>query len=229
MLERRSTYPALYADFRWDIPDRFNIGTAIADAWAAREPDRVALLEYRTEGAPRTLTYGELARQSDALAAGLRRQGIRRGDRVALLLPQCFETAIAHAAIYKLGAIAVPLALLFGVEALEYRLQTAGVRAVVTNAAGLAKLGAIQARLPSLEAIVSIDGADGGAAGFPAPGRRPCGGRLRGRADARRRPGDDDLHLRHDRPAQGRAARPSGAARPPAGRPDAARVPAAAA
>ena len=47
MLERRSTYPALYDDFRWDIPDRFNIGTAIADAWAAIEPDRVALLEYR--------------------------------------------------------------------------------------------------------------------------------------------------------------------------------------
>ena len=166
MLERRSTYKALYDDFRWDIPDRFNIGTAIADAWAAIEPDRVALLEYRGEGAPRALTYGELARQSDALAAGLRRQGMSRGDRVALLLPQCFETAVAHAAIYKLGAIAVPLALLFGVEALEYRLQTAGVRAVVTNAAGLAKLGAIQARLPSLEAIVSIDGAAGGALDF---------------------------------------------------------------
>ena len=166
MLERRSTYKALYDDFRWDIPDRFNIGTAIADAWAAIEPARVALLEYRGEGAPRALTYGELARQSDALAAGLRRQGMSRGDRVALLLPQCFETAVAHAAIYKLGAIAVPLALLFGVEALEYRLQTAGVRAVVTNAAGLAKLGAIQARLPSLEAIVSIDGAAGGALDF---------------------------------------------------------------
>ncbi len=166
MLERRSTYKALYDDFRWDIPDRFNIGTAIADAWAAIEPARVALLEYRGEGAPRALTYGELARRSDALAAGLRRQGMSRGDRVALLLPQCFETAVAHAAIYKLGAIAVPLALLFGVEALEYRLQTAGVRAVVTNAAGLAKLGAIQARLRSLEAIVSIDGAAGGALDF---------------------------------------------------------------
>ena len=66
----------------------------------------------------------------------MRARGVRRGDRVALLLPQCFETAIAHVAIYKLGAIAVPLALLFGVEALEYRLQTAGVKAVITNAAG---------------------------------------------------------------------------------------------
>ena len=87
---------------------------------------------------------------------------------MALLLPQSFETAIAHVAIYKLGAIAVPLALLFGVEALEYRLQTAGVRAIVTNAPGLAKMSRIRARLPDLDLVVSVDGRDGAALGFEA-------------------------------------------------------------
>ena len=100
------------------------------------------------------MTFGELSARSNALANGLRALGVRRGDRVALLLPQCFETAIAHVAIYKLGAVAVPLALLFGVEALEYRLQTAGVKAVVTNAAGHAKIAKISGRLPGLEQIV---------------------------------------------------------------------------
>ena len=166
MLERRETYQALFRDFRWTIPARFNIGTAVADAWAAREPDRIALLLYGRDGAPETLSYGELARRSDALAAALRRQGVRRGDRVALLLPQGFAVAIAHVAIYKLGAIAVPLALLFGAEALEYRLHAAGVAAVVTNAAGLAKLRGIAGRLPMLKTVVSTDGADGGALGF---------------------------------------------------------------
>jgi len=166
MLEPRETYEALFRDFRWTIPARFNIGTAVADAWAAREPDRIALLLYGRDGAPETLSYGELARRSDALAAALRRQGVRRGDRVALLLPQGFAVAIAHVAIYKLGAIAVPLALLFGAEALEYRLHAAGVAAVVTNAAGLAKLRGIAGRLPMLKTVVSTDGADGGALGF---------------------------------------------------------------
>jgi len=166
MLERRETYQALFRDFRWTIPARFNIGTAVADAWAAREPDRIALLLYGRDGAPETLSYGELARRSDALAAALRKQGVRRGDRVALLLPQGFAVAIAHVAIYKLGAIAVPLALLFGAEALEYRLHAAGVAAVVTNAAGLAKLRGIAGRLPMLKTVVSTDGADGGALGF---------------------------------------------------------------
>jgi acetyl-CoA synthetase len=166
MLERRDTYEALYRDFRWQIPDRFNIGKAVADAWAAREPDRVALLAYRPEGAPDALTYGELAHRSNALASALRKQGVGRSDRVALLLPQGFAVAITHAAIYKLGAIAVPLALLFGVEALEYRLQAAGVAAVVTNAAGLAKLKGIAGRLPELKTIISTDGAEGDALEF---------------------------------------------------------------
>jgi acetyl-CoA synthetase len=166
MLERRDSYEALYRDFRWQIPARFNIGVAVSDRWAAIEPDRIALIDYRQDGDAETMSYAELAAHSNAFANGLRALGVTRGDRVALLLPQCFETVIAHVAIYKLGAIAVPLALLFGVEALEYRLQTAGVKAVVTTEAGNAKLRPIRARLPMLETVVSIDGAGAGALGF---------------------------------------------------------------
>jgi acetyl-CoA synthetase len=166
MLERRDSYDHLFRDFRWVIPDRFNIGTAVADRWAAREPQRTALLDYRVDGAPRRLSYGELAAQSDALATGMQAHGVRRGDRVALLLSQSFEAAIAHVAIYKLGAIAVPLSLLFGVEALEYRLHAAGAKAVVTNAAGQARLAMIEARLPELQLVVSTEGAAGSAVEF---------------------------------------------------------------
>ncbi|WP_394887133.1 AMP-binding protein [Mesorhizobium sp. AaZ16] len=166
MLERRDSYATLYRDFRWNIPGRFNIGVAVCDRWAATDPGRTALLDYRAEGEAQRLSFGELAARSNALANGLRALGIRRGDRVALLLPQCFETAIAHVAIYKLGAIAVPLALLFGTDALEYRLQAAGIRAIVTNAGGDAKIRKIGDRPANLELIVSIDGADGDAIDF---------------------------------------------------------------
>lgn len=166
MLERRDNYGDLYRDFRWKIPERFNIGVAVSDVWAARDPDRIALFDYDPTGSTRSLSFGELARQSDAFAAALRARGVGRGDRVAMLLPQSFETLIAHVAVYKLGAIAVPLALLFGVEALEYRLQTAGVKAVVTNAAGHMKLKPIAGRLTALEIMVSVDGADGDTADF---------------------------------------------------------------
>ena len=122
MLAKRSTYDALYADFRWQIPGRFNIGTAVSDEWAARAPDRVCLQHFLTDAPPLELTYGELAARSDAFAAALAAEGIGKGDRVGILLPQGFETVIAHVAIYKLGAIAVPLFTLFGTEALQFRL-----------------------------------------------------------------------------------------------------------
>lgn len=166
MLERRNNYSDIYSDFRWRLPERFNIGVAVSDRWAETEPGRAAVIEYRAEGEPAVISFGELGARSNAFANALRTNGVRRGDRVALLLPQCFETVIAHVAIYKLGAIAVPLALLFGVEALEYRLHSAGVKAVVTNAAGHAKLKAIRDRLPELELVVVTDGAAMGDPGF---------------------------------------------------------------
>jgi acetyl-CoA synthetase len=166
MLERRDSYDALRSAFRWTIPDRFNIGVAVSDVWASRDPGRVALVEWRPDGAPATLSFSELSARSSALACALGARGVGRGDRVALLLPQSFETAISHVAIYKLGAISVPLALLFGVEALEYRLATAGVKAVITNAAGAQKLARIRSRLADLELVVLVEGDAAGAVGF---------------------------------------------------------------
>ena len=157
MLAERSTYDALYGDFRWQIPGRFNIGTAVSDEWAARAPDRVCLQHFLTDAPPLELTYGELAARSDAFAAALAAEGIGKGDRVGILLPQGFETVIAHVAIYKLGAIALPLALLFGADALLFRLRNAGAKAVVTSRFGLERLNPILADLPDLALRVTTE------------------------------------------------------------------------
>ncbi|MGJ7041654.1 acetyl-CoA synthetase [Shinella sp. BE166] len=157
MLAERSTYDALYRDFRWKIPERFNIGTAVSNAWAAREPDRVCLQHFLPDAPPLALTYGELAARSDAFAAALAAEGVGKGDRVGILLPQGFETVIAHVAIYKLGAIALPLALLFGADALLFRLKNAEAKAIVTNRFGAERLRPIRQELPTLELVVTTD------------------------------------------------------------------------
>jgi acetyl-CoA synthetase len=166
LLTPSDTFDALRRDFRWEIPADFNIGRVVSDDWAARAPDRVCLEHFSPDGLHLSMTYGALAAQSSQFAHALSGLGVRRGDRVALLLPQCFETVIAHVAIYKMGAIALPLALLFGEEALEYRLKDAGASVVVTNGFGLSRLGPIRARLPALKAVVSIDGPASGVFGF---------------------------------------------------------------
>ena len=84
----------------------------------------------------------------------------------AFSLPQTPETAYAHIAVYKLGAIAIPLFTLFGAEALEHRLANAGAKAVITNRDGAAKLVGLREKLPQLRLILSIDGAGEGVADF---------------------------------------------------------------
>ncbi|WP_349956408.1 AMP-binding protein [Rhizobium sp. ZPR3] len=165
-LPPRDTYEALYRDFRWEIPAKFNMGHAVCDAWAESEPDRVCLQHFNPDGNHFSMTYGELRDRSASFANALVALGVRKGDRVALLLPQSFETVVAHVAIYKMGAIALPLALLFGAEALEYRLQASGASAIVTNRFGLERLRPIRERLPELAQVISIDGAGEGVAGF---------------------------------------------------------------
>ncbi|MDQ0321598.1 acetyl-CoA synthetase [Pararhizobium capsulatum DSM 1112] len=159
MLPVRTSYTDLRRDFEWRIPETFNIGVAVSDDWAKRDPDRVCLQHFDAGGAHLSLTYADYAKRSSSFARGLSGLGVKPPDRVAILLPQGFEAAIAHAGIYKLGAIALPLALLFGVEALEYRLRDAGATAIVTNSFGLEKIAAIRTRLPSLRHVIAVDGA----------------------------------------------------------------------
>lgn len=161
MLGRRETYEELIEEFRWTIPGRFNIGTAVCDVWADRDASRPCLLHYRPDQAPERMTYGALRTRSDAFAQGLKSLGVERGDRVALLLPQGFDTITAHVAIYKIGAVAVPLALLFGPEALAYRLKASGARTVVTNAIGARKINDVSDPAPGTLTVVSVDGGRG--------------------------------------------------------------------
>ncbi|MGH6726016.1 MAG: AMP-binding protein, partial [Pseudolabrys sp.] len=168
MLPRLSSYDDVYRQFRWDIPARYNIGVDVCDRWAASEPDRLALLHVHPDGREDAITYGWLRDTSNRLANVLRAHGIKRGDRVAILLPQAPEVAAAHIAIYKLGAVALPLAVLFGVDALGYRLQNSRAAALIGSAQGAARIAQIRKDLPDLKLVLSLDGPGDGALDFAA-------------------------------------------------------------
>ena len=169
MLPSAESYEELRARFRWAVPARYNIGVDVCDKWAS-EPDRLALVYKKSPGAPGPevvrYSFRDLKRLSNKLANALAALGLARGARLAVLLPQAPETALAHIAAYKLGAIAVPLFTLFGAEALEYRLSDSGAQALVTDAEGLAKIAAIRDRLPALQIVLCVDGPAEGALGF---------------------------------------------------------------
>jgi Acyl-coenzyme A synthetases/AMP-(fatty) acid ligases len=165
MLPKADSYEALRDRFVWAVPDRYNIGVDVCDTWADRDPDRLALIHKRRDGAVENYSFADLRRLSNRLANALAAHGVARGDRVGILLPQAPETAVSHIAVYKMGGIAVPLFSLFGVEALEYRIGNCGAKVVVTDATGAAKIAQIRGKLPELRLVLRIDGAGEGELG----------------------------------------------------------------
>jgi acetyl-CoA synthetase len=126
------TYDEARAAHRWDVPERYNIA---ADACDKHPRDKSAMVWERFDGARRDLTWGELQDLSNQAAHVLRAQGVERGDRVAVVLPPTPETAAVFFATWKLGAILLSMSVLYGDEAIRYRLQDSEPRVLVTNEA----------------------------------------------------------------------------------------------
>ena len=166
MLPRATNYEDLCQRFSWLIPEFYNIGEDICDKWAASRPESLALSFVDHAGAVRDFSFGELLDQSNRLANHLVADGVERGERVAILLGQAPETATSHIAIYKIGAITVPMSALFGVEALRHRLSDSGAVVLITDREGVAKVVPLRAELPDLRSILAIDGPTDGALDF---------------------------------------------------------------
>jgi acetyl-CoA synthetase len=168
LLPPGDSYEEVRARFRWSLPASCNIAEEACDRWADGS-GRTALVHLREDGAVERLTFDELHRRACRLANVLLGHGIGRGDRVGVLLPQSPEAAVAHLAAYRIGAVAVPLFLLFGEDALRYRLGDCAAAALVTDGDGLAKIAAIREDLPALRLVLST---------LPGPGARELGAEM---------------------------------------------------
>jgi acetyl-CoA synthetase len=158
MLEAGKSYDEVYRHFRWRVPPSFNMALACCERHAAVGRDAPALLFLEESGRLKRYSFADMRALSSRLANALAGHGIGRGERLAILLPQSPEAAIAHLACYKAGVIALPLFTLFGEEALEYRLADSGAAAVLTDEANLPKIAQLRARLPELRLVIATRG-----------------------------------------------------------------------
>ncbi len=152
-------YDALYGQFAWQVPENFNIAQVCCTRWAKQTPHAVAIREH-TAGAVRksaqTYTYAQLQHAANALSAQLQQAGVARGDRVAIVLPQRFETAVAYMAVLQIGAVAVPLSMLFGPDALEYRINDSDAVLAIADEISEPVLRGLQAHCPKLLTILPV-------------------------------------------------------------------------
>ena len=153
-------YPVIHQTFGWKVPQRFNMAQACCGRWAAQagSAKRQAVREHVAgQGLGRSLTFGQLQRDANRLSQVLRAQGVQRGDRVAIVLPQRFETAVAYMAVLQMGAVAMPLSMLFGPEALAYRLNDSQAGVALCDASTLAALQQARPECPGLRTVIGVD------------------------------------------------------------------------
>ena len=144
-------YDEIYRAFKWQVPARFNMAQACCGRWAA-ERSRFALYWEDESGARAAYSFWDIQQQANRLSNALAALGVKRGDRVAIILPQRPETAIAYIAIFQMGAIALPLSHLFGPDALEYRMENAGASVAIVEPTTLPNLWAVRERLQPAQA-----------------------------------------------------------------------------
>ena len=124
------SYTEMCRAHHWNVPERYNIAADVCDKHPRGKP---AMVWESFDGSRRELVWGELQDMADRAADLLQRRGVQRGDRVAAVLPPTPETAAVFFGVWKLGAVLLSLSLLYGDEAIKYRLADSGASVVVTD------------------------------------------------------------------------------------------------
>ena len=149
-------YDALYQSFRWMIPENCNIAQLCCGRWSD-DPERIAIVVDDPLNGHREVSYADLQHDANRLSHVLRSLGVERGSRVAIVMPQRPEVAVAHISCQQLGAIAMPLSVLFGPEAIEYRLQDSEAMVAIVDPSALAAIDAALPHCPSLKHVIALD------------------------------------------------------------------------
>lgn len=165
MIKRGKTYDEVYNSLKWNIPEYYNIADDVCDRWAG-DPKRVALVYEDKQKQVKTFTFKDIQRYANQLANTLVSLGLSRGDRVTLYLAQDPECAIAHVACWKAGMVSGPTSVLFGADAIIYRLNDSGAKLVITDMANYPKIAEIRSQCPTVQHVLVVDGEPAGARNF---------------------------------------------------------------
>jgi len=163
-------YLATRASFRLEVPELYNYARDVVDAWASRESGKLALLAVGPDGgSPRRYSFADLAASSNRAANFLAARGVRKGDRVFVMLPRIADWYDVMLGCIKLGAIPMPGTTLLTARDIAYRLERAGATAAITDAQGASKVD-VAAEPLGLEPLKRLWVGDPGASEEPPPG-----------------------------------------------------------
>ena len=134
-LEKASfeSYEDFMQNFKINVPENFNFGYDVVDAWAEKEPNKKALLWTNDQGEEIQFTFADIKRESDKTASFFASQGIGRGDMVMLILKRHYQFWFSIVALHKLGATVIPATHLLTEKDIIYRCEKADIKAIVAT------------------------------------------------------------------------------------------------
>ena len=145
-------------NFKIEVPENFNFGYDVVDAWAAEEPDKEAILWTNDKGACIHFSYADLKKYTDQTASYFQSLGIGHGDKVMLILKRRYEFWYSIIALHKLGAVVIPATHLLTKKDIVYRCNAASIKMIVMAGEEVITKHVIDAMpdSPTVERLVSI-------------------------------------------------------------------------
>ena len=145
-------------NFKIDVPENFNFGYDVVDAWAAEQPNKKAILWTNDKGEAHQYTFAELKEKTDQTAAYFQSLGIGHGDMVMLILKRRIEFWFCTIALHKLGAVVIPATHLLTKKDIVYRCNAADIKMIVCAGEEVITKHIVEAmpQSPSVKHLLSI-------------------------------------------------------------------------
>ncbi len=147
MAPNMTDYAATARTFRWQVPETFNFAADVVDHLACTA-DGPALIWANAAGEERRFSFSDMARLTARFASALAARGVRKGDRVLVMLPRIPEWQVAMVGCLKLGAVPIPCIEMLTAKDIAYRVRHAGVRAVAARAEHAEKFADVMGEVP---------------------------------------------------------------------------------
>ena len=160
-------YDETYENFRIDVPEYFNFGFDVIDAWANKDRNKLAMIWVNQDGVEEKFTFWDLMRLSNQIMNIMIKYGVNKGDRVLIMLPRVPEWWTFTLALIKRGAVYCPAPTMLTSHDLKYRINIADIKMVITNQENAEKIDEIVKECPSLSCKIMIDGKRQGWISYP--------------------------------------------------------------
>jgi len=160
-------YDETYRNFRIEVPEYFNFGFDVVDAWAKKDRNKIAMVWTNQEGEEKFFTFRDISRRSNEIVNMMIKYKIGKGDRVLIMLHRVPEWWFMVVALIKIGAVYIPAPTMLTPKDLAYRINTSEAKMVITDMENAHKVDEIAGICPTLETKMVVDGALDGWLSYP--------------------------------------------------------------